>query len=225
MFDNVFDEIVAPCSGLEERAEGVAFFRAAKSLYSGISRISYLGINIPVESRRNHFLHCVYSDCRVKQVILPRPVEMHRLQRLSPAHARHAPNSGDGAEPRASAELFVSLRSLRGEFAVFGVEGEARDALAKAALPREMHILANYFHQHVMRIYGHDAAHDMIMSARELDCLKWVAEGKTAWEVSVILGISERTVRFHLNSVREKMRCTTTTQAVAKAVAQRLIPI
>jgi DNA-binding CsgD family transcriptional regulator len=39
------------------------------------------------------------------------------------------------------------------------------------------------------------------------------------------LGISERTVRFHLNSAREKLNCTTTTQAVAKAVAQQLIAV
>jgi DNA-binding CsgD family transcriptional regulator len=49
-----------------------------------------------------------------------------------------------------------------------------------------------------------------------------MAAGKTAWEVSTILGISERTVRFHLNAAREKLQCTTTTQAVAKAVSQQL---
>jgi DNA-binding CsgD family transcriptional regulator len=65
----------------------------------------------------------------------------------------------------------------------------------------------------------------LIVSSRELDCLKWVAAGKSAWEASVILGISERTVRFHLNSAREKLDCATTTQAVAKAVAQQLIAI
>ena len=55
------------------------------------------------------------------------------------------------------------------------------------------------------------------------NCLKGVAAGKTAWEASVILGISERTVRFHLNAAREKLNCLTTTQAVAKAVSQQLI--
>jgi DNA-binding CsgD family transcriptional regulator len=74
-----------------------------------------------------------------------------------------------------------------------------------------------------MRIYGHDASKEMLISARELDCLKWMAAGKTAWEASVILGISERTVRFHLNAAREKLNCLTTTQAVAKAVSQQLI--
>jgi DNA-binding CsgD family transcriptional regulator len=93
----------------------------------------------------------------------------------------------------------------------------------KELLLREFQVLGNYFHQHILRIYGHDAAKDMLISARELDCLKWIAAGKTAWEASVILGISERTVRFHLNGAREKLNCMTTTQAVAKAVSQQLI--
>ena len=33
----------------------------------------------------------------------------------------------------------------------------------------------------------------------------------------------QATVRFHLNTAREKLDCTTTTQAVAKAITQRLI--
>ncbi len=70
-----------------------------------------------------------------------------------------------------------------------------------------------------------DTSDALIVSSRELDCLRWVAAGKSAWEASVILGISERTVRFHLNSAREKLDCATTTQAVAKVVAQKLIAI
>jgi DNA-binding CsgD family transcriptional regulator len=77
----------------------------------------------------------------------------------------------------------------------------------------------------MLRIWGHDTERDMLISARELECLKWIAEGKTAWEAGVILGISERTVRFHLNAAREKLDCLTTTQAVAKAVAQQLIAL
>jgi DNA-binding CsgD family transcriptional regulator len=63
------------------------------------------------------------------------------------------------------------------------------------------------------------------VSARELDCLKWTAAGKTALEASIILGISERTVRFHLNAAREKLGCVTTTQAVAKAIVNQLIDV
>jgi DNA-binding CsgD family transcriptional regulator len=77
----------------------------------------------------------------------------------------------------------------------------------------------------MLRRNGVDTSEALVVSARELDCLRWVAAGKSAWEASVILGISERTVRFHLNSAREKLNCTTTTQAVAKAVSQQLIAV
>jgi DNA-binding CsgD family transcriptional regulator len=95
----------------------------------------------------------------------------------------------------------------------------------KSAILREVRILADYLHSHVLRTNGHDANRELLVSARELDCLRWTAAGKSAWEASVILGISERTVRFHLNAAREKLDCTTTTQAVAKAISHRLIEI
>ena len=122
--------------------------------------------------------------------------------------------------------LSMPLRPIVGETAVFFVgaeHGGGRMENQKKTILREFQVLANYFHQHILRIYGHDAESQMLVSARELDCLKWVAAGKTAWEASVILGISERTVRFHLNAAREKLNCLTTTQAVAKAVSQQLI--
>lgn len=40
------------------------------------------------------------------------------------------------------------------------------------------------------------------LSPRERECLLWVAEGKTAWETAVILGMLEHTVRCYLESAR-----------------------
>jgi DNA-binding CsgD family transcriptional regulator len=124
--------------------------------------------------------------------------------------------------------LTFPLRQRHGETAVFAVSVEMKPAEwqeQKRMLVSECRILANYFHGHILRINGHNSENDILMSARELDCLKWTAAGKTAWEASVILGISERTVRFHLNAAREKLNCATTTQAVAKAIVNQLIDI
>jgi DNA-binding CsgD family transcriptional regulator len=38
------------------------------------------------------------------------------------------------------------------------------------------------------------------LTPRELECLRWTMEGKTAWEVGTILSISERTAVLHLNN-------------------------
>lgn len=43
-----------------------------------------------------------------------------------------------------------------------------------------------------------------LLRFRERECLFWASLGKTAWETSVILGISRRTIEFHLaNAIRK----------------------
>jgi LuxR family quorum sensing-dependent transcriptional regulator len=61
------------------------------------------------------------------------------------------------------------------------------------------------------------------LTARERDALAFVADGKTDWEISVILGISEATARFHVDNARAKLGAVNRAQAVAKLVHQRLI--
>ena len=49
--------------------------------------------------------------------------------------------------------------------------------------------------------------------------------GKSDWDVSQLLGISERTVKFHLENARHKLDTMNTTHAVAKALNLGLIAI
>lgn len=61
------------------------------------------------------------------------------------------------------------------------------------------------------------------LTKRELDVLSWTAQGKTAWEVSVILGMSEKTVNFHLGNAMRKLEVTSKHQAVLKCVAAGIL--
>jgi DNA-binding CsgD family transcriptional regulator len=56
------------------------------------------------------------------------------------------------------------------------------------------------------------------LSPREGECLRWVADGKTDFEVGKILGISPRTVRFHIRNAKTKLGVATRIQAVARRV-------
>ncbi|VAX12517.1 hypothetical protein MNBD_GAMMA24-2823 [hydrothermal vent metagenome] len=58
---------------------------------------------------------------------------------------------------------------------------------------------------------------------RERETLKWSYEGKTAWEIGVILSISERTVKFHLNNIYQKLNVANRSQAVAKAIRYKIV--
>lgn len=61
------------------------------------------------------------------------------------------------------------------------------------------------------------------LTPRELQCLHWTMEGKTAWEVGTILSISERTAVLHINNAMHKLGCSNKHQAVLKALRLGLI--
>jgi DNA-binding response OmpR family regulator len=58
---------------------------------------------------------------------------------------------------------------------------------------------------------------------REVQTLTWAARGKTFWEIGEILGLSKRTVEFHLENARRKLGVATRTQALIKAATANLI--
>lgn len=47
------------------------------------------------------------------------------------------------------------------------------------------------------------------LTLREFHCLYWLSQGKTFLEIAIILSISERTVKFHIQSIKEKFSCDT----------------
>lgn len=61
------------------------------------------------------------------------------------------------------------------------------------------------------------------LTRRERDCMAFVAEGKSDWEISVILRISEATARFHVDNARAKLGAVNRAQAVARLALLRMI--
>jgi DNA-binding CsgD family transcriptional regulator len=55
--------------------------------------------------------------------------------------------------------------------------------------------------------------------------LNWLKEGKTSWEISVILNKSERVVNFHINNVLKKLNAMNRTHAVVMAIKNNLIDL
>lgn len=55
------------------------------------------------------------------------------------------------------------------------------------------------------------------LTKRELEVLRWSAEGKTAWEIGEILVMAERTVRTHQSNIKTKYRVASIVQAAVRA--------
>lgn len=58
---------------------------------------------------------------------------------------------------------------------------------------------------------------------REVEVLRWTADGKTASEIADILGISERTVNFHVNQAVAKLEANNKVNAAVKAAMNGLL--
>lgn len=200
------------------RQQGVAFLSAARELY-GLTEVAYACANIPILKGAKRYSHCVYSSGFMGQWMSPQAIAVEGDVAVAVNGAVHVrADDADGS-------IILKVPQQVGEAAFFAWTPSATPVANADALRRQLRVLGSYFHEHILRLHGHESGQQMLLSARELDCLKWTAEGKTAWEASVILGITERTVRFHLNAAREKLQCTTTAQAVAKAVKENMIDL
>ncbi len=61
------------------------------------------------------------------------------------------------------------------------------------------------------------------LNDREVETLTWAARGKTSAEIAHILGLSKRTVDFHIDNARAKLGAATRVEAAIKAATGRLI--
>jgi LuxR family transcriptional regulator, quorum-sensing system regulator SolR len=96
---------------------------------------------------------------------------------------------------------------------------EKLTAVELASNQAKMSWLTQYAHAAMARLLTPKLAPEsqIAMTAREKEVLRWTAEGKTAYEISQILSVSERTVNFHINNVVAKLGTSNKTQAAVKA--------
>lgn len=65
----------------------------------------------------------------------------------------------------------------------------------------------------------------LALTAREREVLLWAAQGKTAWETAAILGISSKTVEFHLCNCGRKLGAKAKAQTILAAARLGLLPL
>lgn len=93
-----------------------------------------------------------------------------------------------------------------------------------SALRGELHRLAFLSHERCRDLTGHAPVADpqVVLTHRELECIRWVAAGKTDGEIAALLGMSQTTARTHIDQARRKLGARTRSQAVARLVLNGL---
>jgi DNA-binding CsgD family transcriptional regulator len=102
--------------------------------------------------------------------------------------------------------MSVGIRGDKGRctylaFSNFDLENQAK-------LRMIMDLLGSHLHLAYLRCVGagkHLPLKVIDLTKKEAEVVKWLCEGKTNWEISIILHMSERTVRFHLDNLYRKL--------------------
>jgi len=84
--------------------------------------------------------------------------------------------------------------------------------------------LAPHLHQLVLSLtHQKEKANLPRLTPREREVLLWAMEGKSNWEISVVLGIGRESVKGHIANILRKLNASNRTHAVAIALQNDLL--
>ena len=116
--------------------------------------------------------------------------------------------------------IIVPVHGPGGEFAVLSLSHSENGKQDRANVANDeayIHMFVLRFHSIVRKLRDPSQNEPPAdLTNREIDVLFWTAEGKSTWDISQILGISEATVNFHINSAKRKLGVYSKAHAVAK---------
>jgi DNA-binding CsgD family transcriptional regulator len=114
----------------------------------------------------------------------------------------------------------LPVRGPGGYFATVSMASPERDLDLRPEKRARLQMFAMLAHERACLFAGLTSPERVFeaMTARELECLRWVATGKTDWEIGEILSIAATTVKFHIDGARTKLGARTRAQAVARLV-------
>lgn len=182
----------------------------------------------------------VFSQCdkswilryRTENMISRDPIIYLAMQQQSPIYWRELILKN--SMPCASLDILLEARNyglndgvsfschgLAGEQGVLSFITSEKDFDIKSVSP-ELSYMSGYIFDAAVRITKDSFLYPKL-SVREVECLFWAGEGKTAEEIGMILSISARTVNFHIGMAVKKTNSMNRCQAIAKAVSRGVL--
>lgn len=235
-----FAELLAKIAALDKISADAPSLRNILNNYFGIENVVYLGMNIPgfdhkpmvtvtyTPEWQRHYAQRGYID--VDPVVRAGlggilPIDWNEINRSDPLVKQFFEEAKELKIGQQG--LTLPLRGRHGDFALFTVTTNDKKSEWESRLPelkRDIMSIAWNFHAQIIDNSLKEASLDIAkLSQREMMCLRWKALGKTETDIADILGISARTVRFHLEGARARLRASNVTHAVSIALSTGII--
>ncbi|WP_104400280.1 helix-turn-helix transcriptional regulator [Vibrio penaeicida] len=112
--------------------------------------------------------------------------------------------------------ISIPIHGKGGTIGVFSVANSEHIPDDKAfEIEANMLSIWPYLHSAMSRV---NVCEPKTLTDREKEVLTWTAEGKTSWEASQIIGVSESTINFHIKNCINKLDAVNRHHAIAKAI-------
>lgn len=122
----------------------------------------------------------------------------------------------------------VPIHGPQGDMGLFTVATDEGDETFDTLTREQGHLLhlAGFYVHDRIRTLAYDNEPEPVkvkLTQREKECLLWSSTGRTAWEISNILGISETTVIYYIENAKKKLGARTKVHAIAMAITLNLL--
>lgn len=203
----------------------------------GFSRFAHLALRVPGRPDQPFALttypadwaeHYLENDYVQHDPVLQtahagmRPFDWPWLSRSASLTPLQQQMMAEAADFGVSQGLTVPIHGPQGSFAALSLlcrENTREFERIQRHHMMDVHMMALYFHSALdNNILSNDANPRVYLTDRERETLGWTARGKSAWETSEILKISQETVNFHLKNAMAKFDVYSKHHAVVKAI-------
>lgn len=188
----------------------------------------------PLDGQKEHVVLCDWPMGWLQRYVERNYVDHDLVVR----HMKRAPGSFKWTEANQREEMNADSKEVVGDAGSFGLhEGYAFPLLTLEGKPimvslggpafecspeqvSAVSLVSSYAVGRALQLSAaeNQGADRRPLTEREAECLRWAAVGKSEWEISQILGISEHTSEKHLLNAKAKLGAVNRVQAVAEAI-------
>jgi DNA-binding CsgD family transcriptional regulator len=200
----------------------------------GLKNLSYAGFNMGEMTIKKPYVTVTYKEDWVKhyndklyyevdpvlkiinKTILP--IDWQSFDISNPKIRKFFAEAKDAGVGRNG--ISIPVRGRAGDLSVFSLtfDGNERDWLQfKKQFMRDFQVLSVHFHQSVLNS-NKITPPEFNLSDRELEVLYWAGCGKTGEEISLILKLTKRGIRFHVSNLMFKLNASNISHAVGKGI-------
>ncbi|MEZ5810204.1 MAG: autoinducer binding domain-containing protein [Rhizobiaceae bacterium] len=192
------------------------------------------GPDTPLDGQKEHVVLCDWPLGWLQRYVERNYVDHDAVVR----HMKRAPGSFRWTDANTQEELDAGSREVIGDASSFDLhDGFAFPVLTLEGTPimvslggpafecspeqvSVVSLVSTYAVGRALQLSAIDSRHadKRPLTDREAECLRWAAVGKSEWEISQILGISEHTSEKHLLNAKAKLGAVNRVQAVAEAI-------